>query len=155
MEKYKGFLGEFKAFISKGNVIDMAVGVIIGTAFKAIVDSLVKDIIMPLISGIVGGLDFSNWFIALDGSRYETLAAAQEAGAATLNYGIFITAIINFLIMAFVIFVMVKMMNTLLDKQRKPEAAAPETPKTKVCRFCKTEIAVDAIRCPHCTSSLE
>ena len=156
MEKYKSFLGEFKAFISKGNVMDMAVGVIIGAAFKAIVDSLVKDIIMPLISGIVGGLDFSNWFIALDGGRYETLAAAQKAGTATLNYGVFITAVINFLIMAFVIFVMIKMMNKLLpDKHRKPESAAPEAPDTKVCRFCKTEIAVDATRCPHCTSNLE
>ncbi|HWP51333.1 MAG TPA: large conductance mechanosensitive channel protein MscL [Clostridia bacterium] len=155
MEKYNGLWGEFKAFISKGNVIDMAVGVIIGAAFKAIVDSLVKDIIMPLISGIVGGLDFSNWFIALDGSRYETLADAQAAGAATLNYGVFFTAVINFLIMAFVIFMMIKVMNKLLDKHRKPNATAPETPKTKVCRFCKTDIPVDAIRCPHCTSNLE
>lgn len=155
MEKYKGFLQEFKAFISKGNVIDMAVGVIIGAAFKAIVDSLVKDIIMPLISGIVGGLDFSNWFIALDGNKYETLAAAQEAGAATLNYGSFITAVINFLIMAFVIFMMIKVMNALMDRRRKPAAAAPEAPQTKTCRFCKSEIAIDALRCPHCTSNLE
>lgn len=154
MEKYKGFFQEFKAFISKGNVMDMAVGVIIGAAFKAIVDSLVKDIIMPLISGVVGGLDFSNWFIALDGNRYETLAAAQEAGAATLNYGIFITAVINFLIMAFVIFMMVKMLGALMDKRHKPEAVA-EAPKTKACGFCRSEIAIDATRCPHCTSTLE
>lgn len=154
MEKYKGFLQEFKAFISKGNVMDMAVGVIIGAAFKAIVDSLVKDIIMPLISGVVGGLDFSNWFVALDGNRYETLIAAQEAGAATLNYGVFITAVINFLIMAFVIFMMVKMLGALMDKRHKPAAVA-EVPKTKTCRFCKSEIAIDATRCPHCTSTLE
>ncbi len=154
MEKYKGFLQEFKAFISKGNVMDMAVGVIIGAAFKAIVDSLVKDIIMPLISGVVGGLDFSNWFIALDGNRYETLIAAQEAGAATLNYGIFITAVINFLIMALVIFMMVKVLGALMDKRHKPQVVA-EAPKTKSCRFCKSEIAIDATRCPHCTSTLE
>ncbi len=155
MGKYKGFIQEFQAFISKGNVIDMAVGVIIGAAFKAIVDSLVKDIIMPLISGVVGGLDFSNWFIALDGSQYETLAAAQEAGAATLNYGIFAMAVINFLIMAFVIFMMVKVMSTLMNKRHKPQEAAPEAPKTKACRYCKSEIAIDATRCPYCTSNLE
>ena len=155
MENYKGFLQEFKAFISKGNVVDMAVGVIIGAAFKAIVDSLVKDIIMPLISGVAGGLDFSNWFIALDGNQYETLAAAQEAGAATLNYGVFITAVINFLIMAFVIFMMIKVMSVLMDKRRKPQAATSEAPRTKACRYCKSEIALDAVRCPHCTSNLE
>lgn len=155
MGKYKGFIAEFKTFISKGNVIDMAIGVIIGAAFKAIVDSLVKDLIMPLISGITGGLDFSNWFIALDGNRYATLAAAQEAGAATLNYGSFLTAVINFFIMAFVIFMMVKMMNTLINKQQKVETQAPAAPKTKTCRYCKSEIAIEAIRCPHCTSNLE
>lgn len=155
MEKYKGFLQEFKAFISKGNVMDMAVGVIIGGAFKTIVDSLVADIIMPLISGAVGGLTFSNWFVALDGNRYDTLAAAQEAGAATLNYGVFITAIINFLIMALVIFMLIKALGRLMSTSRKPEPAAPEAPRTKLCRFCKSEIALDATRCPHCTSTLE
>ena len=94
----KSKIAEFKEFISQGNVMDMAVGVIIGGAFQAIINSLVNDIIMPVITLITGGIDFSNWFIALDGTKYENLAAAQEAGAATLNYGVFITAIINFLL---------------------------------------------------------
>ena len=141
-------LKEFKKFIMRGNVMDMAVGVIIGGAFQAIVNSLVNDIIMPLIGILTGGLDFSSLFIALDGNTYETLAAAQEAGAATLNYGTFISAIINFLIMAFVIFMVVKGIN----KMHKPEEA-PKT--TKVCPYCKSEISKDATKCPHCTSDLE
>lgn len=155
MEKYKGFFGEFKEFISRGNVMDMAIGVIIGGAFKGIIDSLVKDIIMPLISKLVGGLDFSNLFISLDGEKYATIVAAQEAGAATLNYGTFITVVINFLLMAFVIFLMVKGLNLLADKRKKPKEEEPVAPKTKVCSFCKTEIAIDAVRCPNCTSNLE
>lgn len=154
MGKYKGFLQEFKTFISRGNVIDMAVGVIIGASFKSIVDSLVSDIIMPLISSVVGGLDFSNWFISLDSNKYETLSAAQEAGAATLNYGVFITAIINFLIMAFVIFMLIKVLNAFINKRENVEITAPEHPKTKICSFCKSEIAIDATRCPQCTSTL-
>ena len=141
-------LKEFKKFIMRGNVMDMAVGVIIGGAFQAIVNSLVNDIVMPLIGILTGGLDFSSLFIALDGNTYETLAAAQEAGAATLNYGTFISAIINFLIMAFVIFMVVKGIN----KMHKPEEA-PKT--TKVCPYCKSEISKDATKCPHCTSDLE
>ena len=120
---------EFKEFISRGNVMDLAVGVIIGGAFQSIINSLVNDIIMPVITLITGGLDFSNWFIALDGSKYETLALAQEAGAATLNYGVFITAVINFLLMALVIFFIVKAMNKLALKTKKKEEekiAAPE-----------------------------
>ena len=132
----------------RGNVMDMAVGVIIGGAFQAIVNSLVNDIVMPLIGILTGGLDFSSLFIALDGNTYETLAAAQEAGAATLNYGTFISAVINFLIMAFVIFMVVKGINKL----HKPEEA-PKT--TKVCPFCKSEISKNATKCPHCTSELE
>ncbi len=118
---------EFKAFISRGNVMDMAVGVIIGGAFQAIINSLVNDIIMPVITMITGGIDFSNWFISLDGAKYENLAAAQEAGASTLNYGVFITAVINFLLMALVIFFIVKAMNKLAEKKKKPEEkpAAP------------------------------
>ena len=100
-DKKKGFLSEFKEFISRGNVMDMAIGVIVGGAFKGIIDSLVNDIIMPVISVVVGGLDFSNWFIALDGGSYATLEAAKTAGAATLNYGSFLTVIINFLLMNF------------------------------------------------------
>lgn len=109
----KGFVQEFKEFIMRGNVMDMAVGVIVGGAFQSIVNSLVNDVIMPVVTKITGGIDFKNWFISLDGSHYATLAQAQEAGAATLNYGVFITAVIQFLIMAFVIFMLVKDMNTL------------------------------------------
>ena len=119
---------EFKEFISRGNVMDLAVGVIIGGAFQAIINSLVKDIIMPVISLITGGIDFTNWFVSLDGTKYETLEAAQEAGAATLNYGVFITAIINFLLMALVIFFIVKFMNKLAEKAKKKEEKKEETP---------------------------
>ena len=115
---------EFKEFISRGNVMDLAVGVIIGGAFQGIINSLVNDIIMPLVTLITGGIDFSNWFIALDGAKYETLAAAQEAGASTLNYGVFITAIINFLLMALVIFFIVKGMNKLAARNKKEEKEA-------------------------------
>ncbi len=147
----KGFFGEFKKFIMRGNVIDMAVGVVIGGAFSNIVTSLVNDIIMPLISALTGGIDFSNWFISLDGKKYATLAQAQKAGAATLNYGSLISVIINFLIIAFCIFVVVKILNSLSEKVHKP---VEEAPKTKICPFCKTEIPIDATRCPHCTSEL-
>ncbi len=151
-KKGKGFIDEFKEFIMRGNVMDMAVGVIIGAAFQSIVNSLVNDVVMPVITLITGGIDFTNWFISLDGSHYTTLAAAQEAGAATLNYGVFITAVIQFLIMAFVIFLMVKAMNTIAAKTKKPEA--PPKPATKICPYCKSEIPIDATRCPHCTSEL-
>ena len=152
-EKTKGFVAEFKKFIMRGNVLDMAVGVIIGGAFQAIISSLVKDIIMPIITLVTGGIDFNNWFISLDGSSYATLEAAQEAGAATLNYGVFITAVINFLLMAIVVFLIVKAMNKASDKFKKKEEEAPKT--TKICPFCKSEINKDATRCPHCTSELK
>ncbi len=156
LEKGKGFASEFREFIMHGNVMDLAVGVIIGGAFQSIINSLVNDVIMPVISMLTGGIDFSNWFVSLDGSHYETLAAAQEAGAATLNYGTFITAVINFILMALVIFCLVKSLNTLNEKLSKKkaddEAAAPTT---KICPFCKSEIAIDATKCPHCTSDLD
>ena len=117
-------LKEFKKFIARGNVLDMAVGVVIGAAFGAIVTSLVNDIIMPLISLATGGLDFANWFVALDGKKYATLEAAQEAGAATLNYGNLISVIINFLIIAFCIFLVVKAFNKISKKEEKKEAPA-------------------------------
>ncbi len=110
---------EFKEFISKGNVMDLAIGVIIGGAFQSIVKSLVDDVIMPVITLITGGIDFTNWFISLDGTKYATLAEAQEAGAATLNYGVFITAIINFLLMALVIFFIVKAINKANKKSQE------------------------------------
>ena len=141
-------LKEFKEFALKGNMIDLAIGVIIGGAFNKIVTSLVNDIIMPLLSLLTGSLDFSNRFIALDGGDYATLAAAKTAGAATVNYGLFITGVIDFLIMAFVIFMIVKQLNKL---RKKPEAV----PTEKTCPFCKTKINIEATRCPHCTSEQE
>ncbi|MBE5844095.1 MAG: large conductance mechanosensitive channel protein MscL [Butyrivibrio sp.] len=152
LEKSKGFAGEFREFIMRGNVMDLAVGVIIGGAFQAIINSLVNDIIMPIISLLTGGIDFNNWFISLDGSSYSTLEAAQEAGAATLNYGTFITAIINFLLMALVIFCIVKSLNKLSDRLKKEEEE--EAPSTKICPKCKSEINIEATKCPCCTSDI-
>ena len=136
----KSFIKEFKEFISKGNVMDMAVGVIIGGAFTAIVTSLVDDIIMPLISILTGGFDFSNLSIAL----------GTGEGAATFNYGAFITAVINFLLIALVIFSVIKAMN----KFNKKKETEPD-PTTKVCPYCQSEISIKATKCPHCTSDLE
>lgn len=146
-------LKEFKEFISKGSVMDLAVGVIIGGAFSKIVSSLVDDIIMPIAGLLLGGADISNYFVTLDGGKYATLAEAQEAGAATLNYGLFITQIINFLIIAFVIFMMVKAVNKARALTKKPEAEA--APTTKVCPYCKSTIDINATRCPNCTSELK
>lgn len=137
----KKFMEEFKAFISRGNVMDMAVGIIIGGAFTTIVQSLVNDIINPIL-GIFGGLNFSEYKLKL-------------AGDATLNYGNFITAIINFLIMALIIFIIIKMMNRMGEKLAPKKEAEEPAPTTKVCPLCKSEIAIEAIRCPHCTSLLE
>ena len=141
---------EFKEFAVKGNVIDLAVGVIIGGAFGKIVTSLVNDVIMPLLSFVTksGALSFENLFIALDGNKYETLAAAQEAGASTFNYGMFLTNVLDFLIIAFVIFIFIKQINRF---KKKPEPA-PVT--TKECPYCRTAIHKDAVRCPNCTSEL-
>ena len=146
-------LKEFKEFISKGSVMDLAVGVIIGGAFAKIVSSLVDDIIMPIVGLILGGADISNYFVTLDGGKYATLAQAQEAGAATLNYGLFITQIINFLIIAFVIFLMVKAVNKARSLTKKPEVEA--APTSKVCPYCKSTIDINATRCPNCTSELK
>lgn len=153
MAKGKGFIAEFKKFIMRGNVIDLAVGVIIGGAFQSIVKALVDDIFMPIISLATKGIDFSNWFIALDGNKYGTLAQAQEAGAAVISYGNFISAVINFIIMAFIIFLFVKAINTLAEKTKKAEE--PAAPTTKKCPYCMSEIDIEATKCPHCTSSLE
>ena len=154
----KKFFGEFKDFIATGNVIDLAVGVIIGGAFSGIVTSLVNDIVTPLITLITGRLAFADMFIVLTKDVAEvpaTLAAAQEAGLSTLNYGLFIQGVINFLITAFVIFLMVKAINKVRTLGAKKEEAVEEAPTTKVCPFCKSEIAVDATRCAHCTSEVE
>lgn len=136
----KAFMSEFKKFIARGNVMDMAVGIIIGGAFTAIVTSLVDDILMPVLSLIVGGFDFNALCIVL----------GEGEDAATLNYGSFIAAIINFLLISVVIFMLIKGINKLSVK--KEETAAPTT---KECPFCKEQIAISAVRCPHCTSELE
>lgn len=151
-----GFLKEFKDFISKGNVIDLAVGVIIGGAFSGIVTNLVTNIITPVITLITGKVAFTDLFVVLGSdAEYATLAAAQEAGASTLNYGLFIQAVIDFLITAFVIFLLVKGINKVRSVGKKEEAPVEEAPTTKVCPFCKSEINIEATRCPNCTSEVE
>ncbi|SHJ17949.1 large conductance mechanosensitive channel protein MscL [Parasporobacterium paucivorans] len=151
MEK-KGFIAEFKEFITKGNVMDLAVAVIIGGAFQKIIASFVSDIIMPIVGLATGGQDFANMFVPLDGGNYATLAEAQAAGAATLNYGVFINTAIDFIIIALVVFIMVKAVNHMIAKRKKAEAAAPIT--TKKCPYCLTDIPLEATRCPNCTSQL-
>ena len=144
-----GMVKEYKEFIMRGNVMDMAVGVIVGGAFGAIVNSLVNDVIMPVISLATGKVDFSNLFVSLDGTKYATLAEAQEAGGSVFAYGNFIQAVIEFLIIALCILLMVKGVNKL----RKPEPEA--APTTKVCPFCKNEVPLEATRCGFCTSELK
>jgi len=133
----------------RGNVLDLAIGVIIGGAFGKIVTSFVKDIIMPPIGLLLGNVDFANLFINLSGGKYATLVDAQAAGAVTLNYGAFLNTIVDFIIVAFVIFLLVRQVNKL----QKPAAAAPAT--SKECPFCISAIPLKAIRCPHCTSQLK
>lgn len=146
-------LKEFKEFAVKGNMIDMAVGVIIGGAFSGLVTSLVNSVIMPLLSVFTGKLDFSQLFIAMDGNHYATLADAEAAGASVVAYGSFISQVLNFLIMAFVVFLFVKAMNRMRSVNKKEEA--PAAPTTKKCPYCLSEIPIAATRCPHCTSELE
>ncbi len=155
MAKGKGFISEFKTFIMRGNVIDLAVGVIIGGAFQKIVNSLVNDIVMPLISLLTGGIDFSNWFFVLGEGDFATAAAAKEAGVATLNYGTFLSTALDFLIMAFVIFLIIKGINSVTEKFKKEKTEEPAAPTTKVCPYCKSEIDIAATKCPHCTSDVE
>lgn len=142
-------LKEFKEFAVKGNVVDLAIGVIIGGAFGKIVSSLVNDIIMPIIGGIIGKVDFSNFFISLDGTRYATLQEAKSAGAATINYGVFFNVIMEFLIISFSLFLVIRQLN----KFRKDKEPAQVT--SKKCEFCFSEIPIEATRCPYCTSKLE
>ena len=144
-------LKEFREFAMKGNVVDLAVGVVIGAAFGKIVDSLVKDILMPPIGKLLGGVDFTNLFIILGGGGpFPSLKAAQDAGAATLNYGVFINALINFMIIAFALFMVVKAMNQM----KREEAAAPPPPTSKICPQCQMEIPIKAVKCGHCTSTV-
>jgi large conductance mechanosensitive channel len=150
-----GMVKEFKEFAVKGNVVDMAVGIIIGAAFGTIVKSLVSDIIMPPIGLLLGNVDFSNLFVVLkhgaEAASYATVADAQAAGAVTLNYGMFLNTVISFLIVAFAIFILVKNINRL-----KKEAPAPAAvPTTKECPHCFSTIPIKATRCPNCTSNLQ
>lgn len=139
---------EFKEFAIKGNALDLAVGVIIGAAFGKIVTSLVEEVMMPPLGYLVGRINFTNMFLSLDGKTYLTLEAAKKAGAPVIAYGAFFNNIINFLLVAFAVFMLVKQINRI----KKGE---DEKPEGKQCEFCKSNIAVDATRCPQCTSELE
>lgn len=138
-------LKEFREFIMRGNVLDLAVGLVLGAAFGAVVTSFVKDILMPPIGLLLGDVDFTNLFISLNGERYPTLAAAQAAGAPTINYGLFINTVVSFIIVAFAIFLVVRQVN----RMRR------EAPATKDCPYCFSKVPVRATRCPNCTSALQ
>ncbi|HHX50749.1 MAG TPA: large conductance mechanosensitive channel protein MscL [Clostridia bacterium] len=139
---------EFKSFAIKGNMIDLAIGVVIGTAFGKIISSLVNDIITPVLSLALGRIDFSNLFLSLDGATYQTLDEAKNAGAATINYGLFLTSVIDFFLIAFSIFIVIKQIN------RFRAEPAPEPIITKTCPYCQSSINIDAVRCPFCTSTV-
>ncbi|BBJ27701.1 large conductance mechanosensitive channel protein MscL [Athalassotoga saccharophila] len=145
-------LNDFRKFLSRGNVLDMAVGIIIGIAFGSVVSSLVNNIIMPPIGLLIGKVNFSDLFINLSNKHYSTLAAAKAAGAPTINYGVFVNTVINFLIIAFAVFLMITVIYKAQKKYQKSAAPAPVT--TKKCPYCKTDIPIDAVRCPNCTSDL-
>jgi large conductance mechanosensitive channel len=138
---------EFKAFLARGNVFDLAVGIVIGAAFGKIVNSLVNDILMPPIGLIIGRVDFKELFVSLSGTTYQSLAEAKTAGAPTINYGVFLNTILEFLIVGFAIFLLMRYVNKL---RAKPEP----TPDTQLCKFCRTSIPLTATRCPNCTSEL-
>ena len=142
-------LKEFKAFAMRGNVLDMAVGIVIGVAFGGIVTSFVQDILMPPIGRLVGHVDFSNLFINLGDTHYDTLAAAKAAGAATINYGLFLNTVINFLIVAFAIFLLIRQVNRF-----EPKPAPAAAPTTRDCPYCLTAVPLKATKCAHCTSEL-
>jgi large conductance mechanosensitive channel len=144
-------LKEFKEFAMRGNVVDLAVGFILGTAFGKIVTSLVNDVLMPPIGLLLGKVDFGNLYLSLNGTRYAGLAEAQAAGAPTINYGLFINTVIDFIIVAFVIFLLVRSLNRL----KRQEAPAPAAPTTKECPYCFSTIPIKATRCPSCTSQLK
>jgi large conductance mechanosensitive channel len=143
------FLNDFKEFAMRGSVLDMAIGIIIGIAFGAIVTSLVNDVIMPPFGLLLGNLDFTNLFVSLSGAHYDSLEAAVAAGAPIIKYGIFVNTIINFIIIAIVIFLLVRLINRLKRQEKKPAE-----PNTKECPFCISSIPLKATRCPNCTSQL-
>lgn len=140
---------EFKKFVMRGNVADLAVAVILGAAFGKIVNSMVNDVLMPPIGRLLGKVDFSNFFLSLDGNTYATLADAKKAAAPTLNYGLFLNTVIEFLIVAFAIFLIIKQLNRFQKKE-----AAPAEPASKECPYCCSAIPIKASRCPQCTSQL-
>lgn len=142
-------LKEFREFAMRGNVLDMAIGIIIGTAFGKIITSLVNDILMPPVGVLMGKVDFTNLFVNISPQRYQRLADAKSAGAATINYGLFLNTIIDFIIVAFVIFLLIRQVNRFKKKEE------PAAPVTKDCPFCLSAVPVKAIRCPHCTSDLK
>lgn len=152
----KGVLKEFKDFAVKGNVIDMAVGIIIGGAFSPIVNSLVKDIIMPPIGYVLGNVDFSNLYLPITQTdvHYSTLKDAQAAGVVSINYGLFINTLISFLIVSFAVFMLVKVINKL-KAEKKVEEVVPAAPTTKECPFCCSTINIKAVKCPHCASEVQ
>ena len=140
---------EFRDFAMRGNVLDMAIGIIIGTAFGKIITSFVNDVLMPPIGLLMGKVDFANLFINLSPQRYQRLADAKAAGAATLNYGLFLNTVIDFIIVAFVIFLLIRQVNRFKKKEE------PAAPSTKGCPYCLSAVPVKATRCPHCTSELK
>jgi large conductance mechanosensitive channel len=150
----KRFFNEFKTFALRGNMIDLAVGIVIGTAFNNVVNSIVNNIMMPPIGALIGKVDFSKLFVNLSGGEYATLADAQAAGAATLNYGMFINALITFVITALAVFFLVRGMNKLRELKHH-EAQVPVPPTKKICEHCFSEIDIRATRCPACTSELK
>ena len=158
-EKLKKYANEFSTFAIKGNVVDMAVGIIIGAAFGKIVDSMVKDIIMPPMGWLMGKVDFTNLYFTLPTSiggeipKYPTLEAAQEAGAVTINYGLFINTLISFIFVSFAVFLLIKFINKLRANAEK-EKAVQEAPSVKTCPKCFSEININATKCPHCTADI-
>jgi large conductance mechanosensitive channel len=146
----RSLLKEFREFVMRGNVVDLAVGFIIGAAFGKIVTSFVGDILMPPIGLALGKVDFSNLFVNLSGSTYASLADAQAAGAPTINYGLFINTLINFIIIAFVLFLVIRMMNRMQRTKEQP----PAEPTTRDCPYCFSSIPIKAVKCPHCTSEI-
>jgi large conductance mechanosensitive channel len=155
MERSNDMFKEFKEFAMRGNVVDMAVGIVIGAAFGTIINSFVADIIMPPIGMVLGNVDFSSMFIVLKQGKtpgpYDSLAVAKAAGAVTLNYGVFINTVMSFLIIAFSVFLVIRNVNRL----KRTEEAPPAVPTTKECTYCMSVIPIKAVRCPHCTSQLQ
>lgn len=144
-------LKEFKEFAMRGNVLDMAVGIIIGASFGKIVTSFVEDVLMPPLGLLLGKVDFSNLFLSLSGQQYASLAAAKAAGAATLNYGVFLNTVFNFLIVGFAVFLLVRQVNRL----KRAQAASPPAPAARDCPYCLSAIPLKATRCAHCTAELQ